>query len=54
MLGILFVLSLPLAVGLLVAAAVRPTRRTLLASAIAIAAVPVSFLLPWLLASLLD
>jgi hypothetical protein len=39
---------------LLVAVAVRPTRRTLLASAIAIAAVPVSFLLPWLLASLLD
>ena len=54
MLGIFFVLSLPLAVGLLIAAAVRPTRGTLLASAIGIAAVPAAFLLPWLLASLLD
>ena len=54
MLGILFLLSLPLAVGLLIAAALRPSPRALLAGAIGIVAVPVAFLLPWLLASLLD
>ena len=49
-----FLASLPLAIGSLIAAALRPSGRTLLIGAVSTVLVPVTFFLPWVLVSLTD